>query len=445
MRRKADWDVIVVGAGMAGLAASEALGKTGMRVLLLEARERIGGRVYTCTDAVLPAPIELGAEFVHGRPEVTLRLMQQAGIPLLRVPEVHALWLEGQVSTIHFLETLRPFLCQLPPPEASDEPVAIFWQRVFTDKVPASTRALARILAESFEAADPKQLSLQALAAMWRFRDSETFDYPQFRPQGGYGRLARWLYRRLEASSTACMLQTRVVAVRWEPGHVLVEAVQLGQLRRFEARALVLTLPLPLLRGEGPAALQLEPPLPSTWNVALHQLGMGAAVRVTLYFREPFWEHKLPFRELSFIHAPDEPFTTIWQPAPVRLPVLMAWAGGPAAQRLADLSMEEIYAQALHTIGRLYGIPDLWRYLIAVRGYDWQRDPFAQGAYSFVRPGGLGARALLSRPVYDTLFLAGEATDEDEAATVAGALQSGYRAAAQVQRALQGRTLTTAA
>ncbi len=444
MRRKPAWDVIVVGAGMAGLAAAEALGRTGLRLLLLEARERIGGRVYTSADATLPVPIELGAEFVHGRPEVTLRLMQQAGIPLLRVPEAHAVWLEGQLSVVHFLETLQPFLRQLPPAEASDEAVAAFWQRVLTDALPPSTRALARIIAEGFEAADPGQLSLQALAAMWRLRDGEAFDYPQFRPLGGYGRLARWLYRRV-AASAACMLQTRVTEVHWEPGHVIVHALQLGKLRRFEARALVLTVPLPLLQGEGPAALHLEPALPSAWRTALQQLGMGAAVRVTLCFRELFWEQKPLFRELSFVHAPDEPFTTIWQPAPLRLPILMAWAGGPAAQRLAELSMEEIIAEALHTIGRLYGLRDPWRYLVTARGYNWQRDPFAGGAYSFVRPGGLGARAMLSRPVHHTLFLAGEATDEDEAATVAGALQSGYRAATQVQQALQGRALTTAA
>jgi len=436
-------DVIVVGAGAAGLAAAEALGRGGLSVWLLEARDRIGGRIRTWRDPIFPVPVELGAEFVHGRPAVTLQLLRWAGIGLIRVPEAHGLFLGGRVQAIDLLRTLRPMLEQLPDPKAPDRAFSTFLQQDLSGDELIATRAMARIVAEGFEAADPDQLSVQALAEDWRLRGDEADDYPQFRPLGGYDRLIVALHRSLDPERVQLHLQTVVHTVRWEPGYVEVEAQQAGQKRLFRARALVLTVPLPLLRDEREFALRFDPPLPERWRTALAQLGMGAAVRVNLCFREAFWERNALLRELAFVHAPDESFTTIWQPLPLHVPVLLAWAGGPAARRLQDWPAEEIIQEALRTIGRIFEVRDPGRYLIGACLHDWQRDSFAQGAYSYVRPGGLGARRVLAQPIENTLFLAGEATNPDEAATVAGALQSGYRAARDLLTVLAGEPVTT--
>ncbi len=436
-------DVIVVGAGAAGLAAAEMLGRAGFSVWLLEARDRIGGRICTRHDPIFPVPVELGAEFVHGRPDITLQLLRRAGIGLIRIPEAHGLFLDGRVQAIDLLQTLRPMLERLPDPKAPDRAFSTFLEQDLSDDDLAATRAMARIVAESFEAADPEQLSVQALAEDWRLRGDRADDYPQFRPLGGYDRLIVALYHSLDPEWVQLHLQTVVHTVRWEPGHVEVEAQQAGQKRLFRARALVLTVPLPLLRGEGECALRFDPPLPERWRTALAQLGMGAAVRVNLCFREAFWERNALLRELAFVHAPNESFTTIWHPLPLHVPVLLAWAGGPAARRLHGWSAEEIIQEALCTIGRIFEIRDPGRYLIGACLHDWQRDPFAQGAYSYVRPDGLEARRVLGQPIEDTLYLAGEATDPDEAATVAGALQSGYRAARDLLTALAGEPVTT--
>ncbi len=422
-------DVIVVGAGAAGLAAAEVLGRAGLSVWLLEARNRIGGRIFTWRDPIFPVPVELGAEFVHGRPAVTLQVLQQAGIGLIRVPEAHGLFLGGRLQVIDLLQTLQPMLERLPDPNAPDCAFSTFLKQNLSGDALTVARAMARIVAEGFEAADPEQLSVQALAEDWRLRSNEADNSSQFRPLGGYDRLIVALYRSLDPGQVQAHLQTIVHTVRWEPGRVEVEAQQAGKKRTFRARALVLTVPLPLLRGDGETALRFEPPLPEHWRGALAQLGMGAAVRVNLCFQEAFWECNPAFRALAFVHAPDESFTTIWHPLPLHVPVLLAWAGGPAARRLHGWPAEEIMQEALRTIGRIAGVRDPGRYLISACLHDWQRDPFAQGAYSYVRPGGLRARRILCQPIEDTIFLAGEATDPDEAATVAGALRSGYRAA----------------
>ena len=127
---------------------------------------------------------------------------------------------------------------------------------------------------------------------------------------------------------------------------------------------------------------------------------------------------------------PEAEFPTFWTPAPARAPLLVAWAGGPRAQRLAaGAAPAEIARKALASLELPFGKKiDLKTQLRAYYYHDWQQDPYARGAYSHVTVGASDARAALARPLEDTLFFAGEATDEEEGGTVAGALKSGQRA-----------------
>jgi monoamine oxidase len=122
----------------------------------------------------------------------------------------------------------------------------------------------------------------------------------------------------------------------------------------------------------------------------------------------------------------------------VRSATLVAWTAGPNAANLAGKSEQEIIRLALATLSEVFGRrARVSQHLIGAYLHDWQADPFACGAYSYVIAGGQGARKRLAQPIADTLFFAGEATDyEGEAATVSGALHSGNRAAQLALRAI---------
>jgi len=166
---------------------------------------------------------------------------------------------------------------------------------------------------------------------------------------------------------------------------------------------------------------------------ALRYLAAGPVLKVVLRFRSAFWEEldKGRYREAAFFHAPQAQFSTFWTSLPVRTPMLVAWAGGPQTRRIAARDAREVTACAVESAQSVFGKRiDVESQLEAAYFHDWQDDPYARGAYSYVKVGGTAARKALATPLAETLFFAGEAADvEGEAGTVAGALQSGMRAA----------------
>jgi monoamine oxidase len=164
-------------------------------------------------------------------------------------------------------------------------------------------------------------------------------------------------------------------------------------------------------------------------------------LKLSLRFRRAFWEEidGGKYQDASFFHSAQTAFPTFWTTLPVRAPLLTAWIGGPKAARLSDSDMPEIVRQAMESLSKIFAgrAPGEFQ-LEAAYLHNWQTDPFARGAYSYVAVGGGSARRELAAPLENTLFFAGEATDtEDEAATVTGALQSGARAAREVSKSFQ--------
>lgn len=440
-------EVVVIGAGAAGLAAARSLLARGIGVVLLEARERCGGRIDTRHVPGLAVPIELGAEFIHGRAEEVVALAAEAG---LTAYDIHGL---------RFRKARTRLL-----------PVGDFWSRLervmsllhvegrdrsfqeFLDERPggrrlARERRLAAQYVAGFHAADLERVSAHALATEGS-PEGDAREARTGRLLEGYGALIEHLASGLQPQ----LRLGRVVRhVEWEPGRASVETrgAHGSRSERIEARAVLVTVPLGVLQAPPSAAgaIAFTPALLAKQD-ALAGLAMGSVVRVTLRLSERFWTTERMARRLgdegldrlSFLHGNDPELPVWWTSYPLQAPILVGWAGGARARQLAAQGRSAVEAAALRALAgqfRLTGrraaalVEDLWT-------HDWQRDPYARGAYSYPAVGGVDAATQLARPLQSTLFFAGEATDTLGAnATVHGALASGYRAARQIERALQ--------
>lgn len=428
-----DTDVAIVGGGAAGLAAARALAASKLRVTILEARDRLGGRIHTLRETGFALPIELGAEFIHGTPTETWEIIRAAKLAAYDVADSHWFLSDGRLKRDDRLwDELSAVLGRLRSVGPSDCSFADFLRRDCAD-VPERVRQMALAFVEGFDAADPERVSARSLADEQEAAQEEHEDR-LFRPIDGYDRLIDWLVASFDPNRVTVRLNTIVDAIRWERGSA---EVQMGA-ESVRANCVLITLPVGVWKKGG---VLFEPELPSK-SEALEKLEMGPVMKTTLRFREPFWEESpVPTvapqespRDMCFMHGRGMPVFTWWTLLPVRAAVLVGWSGGPAAATLSYQPTGQIIDAALRSLSEFLGMgtPILHSLLEAARVWDWQADPFARGAYSYTLVGGSEAHDALAQPVEDTLFFAGEATHAGQSGTVAGAISSGYRAAREV-------------
>jgi monoamine oxidase len=250
------------------------------------------------------------------------------------------------------------------------------------------------------------------------------------------------IHRLLEeciSADTVVHFSTVVTAVRRRQHDVEVDAIDAsGGACTFNARAIVVTVAAGVLQHNG---VRFEPELPLEKREALSAIEMGHVAKVVLGFRSPFWEEidDARYHDAGFFRAVGQPFAAFWTQYPLRAETITAWSGGPKSIALLELSESERIERALEGFGALIGDPQRARAeFVSGATHDWRRDPFARGAYSYLRIGGVWAHAALAKPVDDALFFAGEATSTDgQGGTVNGALQTGERAAREVAAALE--------
>jgi monoamine oxidase len=443
-------EVLVIGAGAAGLAAARELVEHGLDVVVLEARERIGGRVFTHRDRDTPVPIELGAEFIHGSAPEIQDIVRQAGLVACDISGRR--WQVSGTSlrpADEFWERIDRVMRRL---DAKRSPERSFQQ--FIDTKPggrrlAQDRKLAMQYVQGFHAADPTRIGERALADGGSPR-GDVRERRIGRVVDGYDRVIEWLAAPLGDRVRLSAIATRV---RWAPGNVSVDARHHDGRPRpsIDARAAIVTVPVGVLKAApgDPGAIEFDPDLRAK-RPALETVAMGSVVRVTLRLTEAFWASEWYAKQidnesldtLSFLQSSDEHFPVWWTAYPVRAPIIVGWCGGPAAATMARLASEEIEAIAIESLARQFGLSSRKaRGLVdAAWMHDWEHDPFARGAYSYQTVGGSEAPAALGRPLRSTLFFAGEATDaEGRTGTVHGAIASGRRAAQEAIRALATR------
>jgi len=420
--------VIVVGAGVSGLAAAAALTEAGSDVLVIEARNRLGGRVWTKTDWT-NFPVDLGASWIHGiddNPIYTLakslqtrlvttsydsnKIFETSGIPLDAPQQAHLARLASRISTAITEAQDRD-------PDRSVRDVArnaLDWSRL-SENDKRTTDFLLNSRYEQEYAGSAARLS-----ANW-FDDADSFGGSDVLFPGGYAAITDHLAKNVTVKTGETLR-----SVRWDKNGVTLTT----NLAEHNADRVLLTLPLGVLKAD---TVEFSPGLPFAKRRAIAALGMGVLNKCYLRFPSVFWPTDADWLE----YIPEQPGRWVeWVnfAKTVGQPVLLGFNASEFGREIEAWTDEKITSDAMQTLRKMFGraIPDPESVLIT----RWASDPFSLGSYSYNAVGSLPAmRDELARHLARRVFFAGEATNKKHFATVHGAYLSGLDAAREILNA----------
>lgn len=414
--------VLIIGAGVAGLCAAEALVDAGMQCLILEASDRVGGRVRAL-EGFADFPIELGAEEIHGPINAVQTLAKSFGLQIEVLQHFSTndmLRLDGELR----------FLDQA----AADADVTRAFQLIdrlgtYTGENWTAEEYLIRshFPRRAWHYLDSRlgvehgttldRLAMRGFADYERGWERREANYTL---RGKYLDLFQPLFARL---ADRIRLRTIVKAIDWQGS----PAVRLADGERIEANAIVVTASVAALRA---GVVDFDPPLPPEKVTALRSIGMDAGMKILMKFRVRFWDESL-----YFLHT-DGFLPQFWAPGKGKSPnaaVLTAFIGGSRAERLARMGVDPIQF-AVKELDEIFGSE------IATRSFEegfvanWGAEPFVRGLYSYPTVETLPEhRVELGKSLNGKVFFAGEATDsEGSSGTVHGAMESGRKAAREL-------------
>ena len=420
------YDVIIIGAGASGLMAARELVLAGKSTLVIEARNRVGGRIQTNYEPGFELPVESGAEFVHGELKLTRMLLKKAGIDQYEVKG--DVWqkqdgrLDQQKDFIEDYSKLEKQLRKL----KSDLPVAQFIEAYLQDDEFKELRFSLKNYVEGYYAADISKAGTFALRDELKQSDSK-----QFRIEGGYVKIIDYLMQQLKEKVTAILLSSPVKKIVWKKNKVKLTAGD----RSFQARKILITVPLSVLK-EG--RIIFQPSLPEKKAVA-EKLGFGAVIKICLQFEEAFWknksftEHK-DLRKLGFIFS-EQSIPTWWTALPKNTAMLTGWAAGPHTEKFKSRGEKKILEAAISSLSEIFNMEpmQLLQKLINWHISNWPSDAYGCHGYSYHVVNGAALQKQLKQPVMGTIFFAGEGLFEGiEIGTVEAALQTGQEASYQM-------------
>ncbi|MFF2274871.1 flavin monoamine oxidase family protein [Agromyces sp. NPDC058126] len=423
------WDAIVLGAGASGLGAARTLADAGRRVLVLEARDRIGGRMWTDRTS-MSIPVERGAELVHGSRASTWELIQAEGIATRRQQSIRGRlapttpWVDGSTyASLKF--PLGAPTGPLPEPDPGETALAWLTRAGISPENRPILLAAIEVDSEQFDVL-PAEWVVDTVA--WAIAEQDVpaetpfaEPYDDHRVIGGYDRVLRPL-----AAGLPIRLGTRVHTVEHRAGRVDVRTSR-GD---YKAKTLVVALPGGVLKH---GDVTFDPPLPPERRDALQEIEYLPVFKGILEFAGPVLPpgHPVP-REWDVMTTFSKRPPTLWN-ASIGTPgypgeIAVAWATGGVAQELLDLPESERLAAALDNVRTAVGDGSLQQ--VNASTYDWSEDEFARGAY----PGPFSRRTGLNGPIGDTVFWAGMVTS-----TIHSSRNSGVTAARQALAALAAR------
>jgi monoamine oxidase len=260
-----------------------------------------------------------------------------------------------------------------------------------------------------------------------------------FRLRNGYSALVSRLQEECTRNHAAFRMEHVVERVEYRSDRAFISGHRSTEKFELAADAVVVTVPVSLLRPGNEASIVFDPALPSSKLDAIRGTEVGSVMRVALVFQQPFWKQikgsdGRSLAKMRFLFSHDRYFPTWWTTQPVESPVLVAWSSGPRAEQFRAWNRDRIVEQALSSLATILPVAksEMKSMLKGAFLHDWQADPFSRGAYTYLCVGAANAPSELARPI-GKVFFAGEATDVNgDHATVHGAIASGQRVAREI-------------
>jgi monoamine oxidase len=419
------YDVIVIGAGMSGITAADKLDSEGFDVLVLEARDRTGGRTWTMYWDEAGIPVDMGAGWIHGNnPDNPItQIAEENGIELFETDlnsgvllGADGQWLEDdeyyEVESMYaeFME-YRWIYAETTNQDSSVKAAEDSFVKLknLSTEQQYQLRFMINTALEHEESADAYDLSL------WTDIGKPIIGSEVIFPEGYvqiYDTLDDDLNIKLEHVVSKVTYDEQGVTVTTDKGE-------------FISKYAISTLPMGVLKS---GDVEFSPPLPADKQKAIDRIGMGAMNKLYLLFDDMFWDDETL---LNYVSPDGSPMWEIFNLNGLGKPILLGFTVGDHTRELEQLSDDEIIADLMSILEKMYGDETL-QPTDYVRT-KWSSDPFARGAYSYIGVGATEADyTALAKPVMNRVFFAGEATYVDYLATVNGAYLSGLREAANI-------------
>jgi monoamine oxidase len=421
------YDIIIVGGGAAGLMAAKVLSAGGKKILLLEAKNNLGGRIHGLENFWGPA--EGGAEFIHGNLKTTLSLLKEANLKkekvkgqLCRVE--HGKWKANNDIVPYWDRLLKRM-------EACKEDMSVndFLQYFFHEKKYDVLRRQFTRYVEGYDAADTKNTSIFAIR-----EEMEGEDEGQYRPKPGYMALIDFLKEECLKFNAKIKAGEPVLQITTGKNIEVITSAA-----KYSCLKIIIAIPLGVLQCCFTAKEVINFPACLKGHVdAAKTIGNGGVIKFLMEFDEAFWLDKEFLDEKnvppsSYILT-DTVIPTWWTQYPATNPLLTGWLAGPASYKMRNYSEKRLKKIAMESLSAVFLMPvsHLESRLRVSKIINWINEPYILGGYSYPTLPAEKARGVLTQPVQNSFYFAGEYAAKNSLSTVDAALQSGKDVAEKI-------------